>query len=80
MSFAKEAGLVLSLNQTIKTCTGILEAGKLASKRCRTKESKRANRYCIELYEAILYHLNQLKKKSNGTGNKQDLGTDQSGD
>ena len=70
MSFVKEAGLVLSLDQTIKICNGILESGKLALKRCRTKESKRANRYSIELYEAILYHLNQLKKKSNETADR----------
>lgn len=62
MSFEKEAGQVLSLDQTERKCRGILEAGRRASGRCRTKDGRKYNRECTELYEAKVYHLELLKK------------------
>lgn len=58
----KSMGLVLSLNRCIELAQDVCDSCKDKLKHARSYASKKACKKSIEFYEAVLYHLERLKK------------------
>ena len=59
----KTMGLVLSLDECIGLARDVCDNCKDKVKHARTYASKKACKKSIAFYEAVLYHLERLKKK-----------------
>ena len=59
----KTIGLVLSLDECIGLARDVCDNCKDKVKHARTYASKKACKKSIAFYEAVLYHLERLKKK-----------------
>ena len=59
----KTMGLVLSLDECIGLARDVCDNCKDIVKHARTYASKKACKKSIAFYEAVLYHLERLKKK-----------------
>lgn len=59
----KSLGLVLSLDECIGLARDVCDNCKDKVKHARTYASKKACKKSIAFYEAVLYHLERLKKK-----------------
>ena len=59
----KTMGLVLSLDECIGVARDVCDNCKDKVKHARTYASKKACKKSIAFYEAVLYHLERLKKK-----------------
>lgn len=65
----KAMGLVLSLDRCIELTQDICDSCKDKLKNARIYASKKACKKSIEFYEAVLYHLERLKKIESETKN-----------
>ncbi len=65
----KSMGLVLSLDQCIKTIEGMIESAKDRLKYARSYTSKKNHKKTMVFYEAVCYHLKRLKKIESETKN-----------
>lgn len=58
----KSMGLVLSLNRCIELSRDVCDSCKDNLKHVRTYTSEKSCKKAVEFYEAVLYHLERLKK------------------